>query len=1077
MPERRRIVTLAPGGRVTTLLDIEDGVVMRSVQDTFQVQPGAATPVMAQYQRRYGGSRKVGETHENGTISWTAFLQGATPDQSIALGDSLFALLRDARQDLFFEWRPNGVSQSTFFDVRGPANITVNYSQRQFQQNRMWQATVEIPVGPLARYATMDVIDDFTVDTEADYTFDSGSASDTAVTGGQVTFSANLSTEFRAIHPCGGYSVLDAQATVRATLGTTISSYKAGVALRRSAANNYIDVYVDDNGTNSRLRIDVVIAGSRTNRASVNLATRLATGQSFWVRGRVEGARVYAEAHTVKPGLQSPPAQIAAYTLTSGETSSLPAGLGGWLTIPQQSAATIDDFEYLPFTYSPFAVVAAIPAPVTDDYSTNTIGNYTSDGVSTFSVSGGQLVPAATTEIAYTVTTPTTVMEDVQVTMKYVTGATIPVSSVVNVRGRWIDTNNWIGAQVVVNTNTLQVIIKRAGSLTAPGNATVSTFVHAVSTTYWVRLRIRGNLVVAEWFWTANPPPLYGGVPDAAASYQLSAAEQAVFGKGITGRVGMRTSAMPTDARYDDFDARSLKAGGVEGPEVLRLPTSIPGSAPAMADLTVATAGSGYLAPFSTPPSTPMPGGPPVFAMAAWTPSAQPYNMVWNGDFEEDTNGWASQSAGGLSVGAAGTTARDPLRSKFGTASLGYTQVSSTLNGGPSFALNRRFRAGVPVTAQVWAWAPSSTTSMKIMLGQSGDVATGTTQALTSTPTLYTVTWTPTADREVAYILFLTSTAAAVTCNIDGAMVYEGATAPTGRHAEGAGAPPPFGIIEGESDDQSDRSSQYSVIADPYSRNGNVLRGVAVGAAAFTAGWWVDPNLLEPDDFGDEIDVEFWARVFIDPTNVSPRIILSARPEGTTAAVSGTSVSPTTTYAAERYTSEWGSTGRTLILPTGTNGNAAYRMVRLGTLTFPVDPVRGARWKVRVENRFGSSSAGFWGIDYLLAVPIRTRALTPTGKVLDASYPSFITTPGETTKLITSELRGYSGPRNGGPMSPDSGLGGALIEPQPGSLDMLVKLSSLVPDDPSVNMTSEQLAHPTSVHLAVTPRSHIARGG
>jgi hypothetical protein len=39
----------------------------------------------------------------------------------------------------------------------------------------------------------------------------------------------------------------------------------------RASPHTYVEVYVDDNGTNSRLRIDVVIAGVRTNRATTNL--------------------------------------------------------------------------------------------------------------------------------------------------------------------------------------------------------------------------------------------------------------------------------------------------------------------------------------------------------------------------------------------------------------------------------------------------------------------------------------------------------------------------------------------------------------------------------------------------------------------------------------------------------------------------------------------------------------------------------------------------------------------------------------------------------------------------------------
>jgi hypothetical protein len=47
-------------------------------------------------------------------------------------------------------------------------------------------------------------------------------------------------------------------------------------------------------------------------------------------------------------------------------------------------------------------------------------------------------------------------------------------------------------------------------------------------------------------------------------------------------------------------------------------------------------------------------------------------------------------------------------------------------------------------------------------------------------------------------------------------------------------------------------------------------------------------------------------------------------------------------------------------------------------------------------------------------------------------------------------------------------MGGELLETlPPGNTDMLLKLSSLVPDDPTVDATSEQVSHTATVHVAV----------
>lgn len=151
MADRRRIVTISDTGTVTTVLDVEDATIFFSERDSFVVNPGAPKPVQAERQRRFGGWRKVGETHDNGTVAWTAYVKGTTFDLAIANAESLFALLRDQRQDLFFEWRPDGATASTFYEVRGPATMTPQYRWVSFQSNKFWKTTVEIPVGPIAR--------------------------------------------------------------------------------------------------------------------------------------------------------------------------------------------------------------------------------------------------------------------------------------------------------------------------------------------------------------------------------------------------------------------------------------------------------------------------------------------------------------------------------------------------------------------------------------------------------------------------------------------------------------------------------------------------------------------------------------------------------------------------------------------------------------------------------------------------------------------------------------------------------------------------------------------------------------
>jgi hypothetical protein len=67
----------------------------------------------------------------------------------------MFSLLQGQRNDLWFEWRPDGVSASTYYEIRGPAAITPTYRWVVFSQARTMVMEVEIPIAPLSRGATL----------------------------------------------------------------------------------------------------------------------------------------------------------------------------------------------------------------------------------------------------------------------------------------------------------------------------------------------------------------------------------------------------------------------------------------------------------------------------------------------------------------------------------------------------------------------------------------------------------------------------------------------------------------------------------------------------------------------------------------------------------------------------------------------------------------------------------------------------------------------------------------------------------------------------------------------------------
>jgi hypothetical protein len=243
--------------------------------------------------------------------------------------------------------------------------------------------------------------------------------------------------------------------------------------------------------------------------------------------------------------------------------------------------------------------------------------------------------------------------------------------------------------------------------------------------------------------------------------------------------------------------------------------------------------------------------------------------------------------------------------------------------------------------------------------------------------------------------------------------------------------------------------------------SGTGLKATAAGAGTASALMAVDPSTLATDDWSvDEVAVEVWARIELASTLVSPRVFLSVQPFAGTA------------FGAEQHCAEFGTAGKLLTVP---SSGTRFRFVKLGTLNLPVDPAAPLKHNIKVAASWATGSSGTFGLDYLVMVPARQRALSASSKPNDATYAKFIASTAATTKTIRSDLSGRvaSGAGNAGR---DSGLGGNLIQMPPGQVDVLIKLSSLVADDPTLDATTEQLAH-TGVtgELRVTPRYWLAR--
>lgn len=250
---------------------------------------------------------------------------------------------------------------------------------------------------------------------------------------------------------------------------------------------------------------------------------------------------------------------------------------------------------------------------------------------------------------------------------------------------------------------------------------------------------------------------------------------------------------------------------------------------------------------------------------------------------------------------------------------------------------------------------------------------------------------------------------------------------------------------------------EFALSAEAGARGGKVLQVIA---SEGSAAWEVDPSTMVPDAYTGEIQVEVWARLLCGESLKEFQAIASAQPQDGPA------------YGAIRYTDEWGSAGRPVTVPAG---NIKYRMTRLGTIRMLVNPLSPRIWNLVVQLTC-LSTATKMGIDYLMLCPVLQRSCGPSGKVNGETYPRFAQTAQAISKTIKSDLTALTGKpgKNG---HPDVGLGGQLLEVPPGEAQLLAKLCSMVPDDPTeLNNVSEQLAYSnTKVTVWVTPRFYLAR--
>jgi hypothetical protein len=679
------------------------------------------------------------------------------------------------------------------------------------------------------------------------------------------------------------------------------------------------------------------------------------------------------------------------------------------------------------------------PYDIVDDFATDTEARYTFDtgSASDVAVTGGSLTASGnlTVEKRLIHTDRGYTYGDQQVTLKATPGSTI-TSFKAGVVLKRIDANNYLEVYVDDNGTNSRLRLDKivAGSRTNLSTTNLAARV-VNGTPFWVRGRIEGNVLFLEHF-AAAPTPMV--TPTTSANYTLTTgAEQTSFGIAVEGLAGLSWIPQQAAALIDDLAVEPFTYRNVTGPDDIRLRGVIDGDALALLDAYITPSGG---------------AAAPIWALLGWTPQAAVHNMLIDGDLEGPQAGvlWSVAAVTNIN-GAATSKSVVTTAAKYGLASL-QVVCPATTDTGANFRIFRKFRRGITYTFEVWVRSAAGTTNVYARLGNgtANDKATSGNTALSTTWQRLTVAWTPTADRDDAHIAINIAAATGTTFTLDGAMVYEGTVAPTSANqSEGRGGFPPFGVIEAEN----------TWAGTNVSANANYRSGFGVIATGGTASCALlcDPALILQDDYTqNEIAVEVWARVSLQSSAIaSPTVALSAS---------------SLNSAITRYAEEFGSAVKTITRP---SAGSAFRLIRCGTLRLPTTM---GRWLINLVAT-SAPDAGNLAIDYLVLVPANARALGTSGKTNDANYPKFASATTETIRRIRSDLSGTY--RDASSLAEAeqaySGLGGSLLELPAGSVDAVVKLSSLVPDDSTSDTSTEQLAHSATVHFAITPRWRLGR--
>lgn len=363
MADVKKLVRWPPrGGRPVTVLDLEIGGALlpgiRAVRDSWKLEPGQRTTQATPGPSRYGGERPIGDKVGNASVSATYRVRGSSVDDCLARIDQLLVQVEDARAagDVEFEWRPEfaTASRSSYYRIMGPGTGRLLWTALQGAQAYSAQVEVTWPVLPKALAAPMDVYDDYSVDSIADYFFDDANAVPSINTG---RWNYTGTNEKRWRYSARGHRYTSVEVTRKvvfgASLGTTTNRF--GIRLCILDDNNYLRAFWK--GSDSEARIQKVDGGTPTDLAGGTFTTSpIATvSNSYWIRMRKEGDTITFEVFDAEPTVGTANRiGLGTHTLSGANATKFGFGIAGEVggyDVPQATDWRSDDLVIRAYTW------------------------------------------------------------------------------------------------------------------------------------------------------------------------------------------------------------------------------------------------------------------------------------------------------------------------------------------------------------------------------------------------------------------------------------------------------------------------------------------------------------------------------------------------------------------------------------------------------------------------------------------------------------------------------------------------------------------------------------------------------